>query len=338
MDGQSYCMIGFGLMNNKPYSIMSASLTYQLSKHFTYRVTCCPFGSEYGIPVFIRTNIIYGSEKSNASFGLQLGVPAMFINASYTRRFVEEESKLKVAVKYGNMVAAIECECEKRITKFSVLGASLSVGFPMGVMLKIRLVRGQQIFLVPIQLSEEILPASMLYGTVVPMVIYSAIKKFVVDPYIKKTQEENIEKKKEEMSERLSEKKKQAETAISLMKETVERIIENEEKRKGLIIVKALYGKLSSSDRDLPGYLCLDVTVPLQALVKDSKLILHDRNSMSELPGFYDPCPGEAKSLYIRYLFREKLHQVTLDDNKSVRIPVSKHVIDDDTDNTNLNT
>lgn len=33
------------------------------------------------------------------------------------------------------------------------------------------------------------------------------------------------------------------------MKETVERIIDTEEKRKGLIIVKALYGKLSSDDR-----------------------------------------------------------------------------------------
>ena len=46
----------------------------------------------------------------------------------------------------------------------------------------------------------------------------------------------------------------------------------------------------------------VDVVVPLQCQVKDSKLILQN-TSKSSLPGFYDPCVGEEKSLRIVYDF-----------------------------------
>lgn len=41
----------------------------------------------------------------------------------------------------------------------------------------------------------------------------------------------------------------------------------------------------------------------------------------SNLSGFYDPCPDEEKMLRIRYLFREAVHEVTVNDNEPVRIP-----------------
>lgn len=40
------------------------------------------------------------------------------------------------------------------------------------------------------------------------------------------------------------------------------------------------------------------------------------------LLGFYDPCLGEEKSLYIRYKFRGKLHHVTLGDFEPLKIPM----------------
>ena len=39
--------------------------------------------------------------------------------------------------------------------------------------------------------------------------------------------------------------------------------------------------------------------------------------------GFYDPCPGEDKSLYIRYLFKDKLHEVTIDDTQAIGLPLA---------------
>lgn len=39
------------------------------------------------------------------------------------------------------------------------------------------------------------------------------------------------------------------------------------------------------------------------------------------VPGFYDPCVGEEKSLKVIYLFRGVLHQVMAADTESLRIP-----------------
>jgi DnaJ family protein C protein 11 len=76
------------------------------------------------------------------------------------------------------------------------------------------------------------------------------------------------------------ERRREAEIAIDLMKETYRRIVEEEENRKGLIITKSVYGRwLDLNNRDHSDTLT-DVTIPLQCLVKDSKLILHDASKV----------------------------------------------------------
>lgn len=75
-------------------------------------------------------------------------------------------------------------------------------------------------------------------------------------------------------------RRREAEIAIDLMKETYRRIVEEEENRKGLIITKCIYGRwLDLSHRDL-GDAITDVTIPLQCLVRDSKLILHEASKV----------------------------------------------------------
>ena len=75
-------------------------------------------------------------------------------------------------------------------------------------------------------------------------------------------------------------RRREAEIAIDLMKETYRRIVEDEENRKGLIITKSIYGRwLDLSQRDL-GDAITEVTIPLQCLVKDSKLILHEASKV----------------------------------------------------------
>lgn len=78
------------------------------------------------------------------------------------------------------------------------------------------------------------------------------------------------------------------------------------------------YGAIQSTAQDDSAV--VDVTIPLQYQVNDSKLYLHE-NSKANLLGFYDPCVGEDKKLYIRYLFRDKLHEVTFDDTEKVVLP-----------------
>jgi len=114
------------------------------------------------------------------------------------------------------------------------------------------------------------------------------------------------------------------------MRETVHRRVEAEDRVGGMVIVQALYGQLVASnidddDDDLP--LVTDVTIPLQCLVKDHKLELPAGQSKSGLLGFYDPCPGEQKSLRVRYRFKSSMHEVTVDDEAQLRCPLSRHVL-----------
>lgn len=43
--------------------------------------------------------------------------------------------------------------------------------------------------------------------------------------------------------------------------------------------------------------------------------------SQTGLPGFYDPCVGEEKSLKVLYQFRGVMHQVLSPDGEALRIP-----------------
>ncbi|PNJ48074.1 DNAJC11 isoform 5 [Pongo abelii] len=139
-----------------------------------------------------------------------------------------------------------------------------------------------------------------------------------------------LEKQRESAATDVLQKKQEAESAVRLMQESVRRIIEAEESRMGLIIVNAWYGKfVNDKSRKSEKVKVIDVTVPLQCLVKDSKLILTEA-SKAGLPGFYDPCVGEEKNLKVLYQFRGVLHQVMVLDSEALRIPKQSHRIDTD--------
>lgn len=200
--------------------------------------------------------------------------------------------------------------------------------------LKVKLNRASQTYAFPIHISEEILPAPVFYATVVPFITWTVVKKFVVDPIVKERKERDKEKQKEMNKTRMLEKQKEAKAAIELMRATFSRIRAEEESKKGLVITKASYGRFvyplqdrstveeTGRNRDE----VIDVTIPLQCLVRDSRLILHD-TSKSQLPGFYDPCVGEEKQLLIQYLFHNQTHECIIKDTEPLRIPVPSHKV-----------
>ncbi|CAB1336471.1 unnamed protein product [Coregonus sp. 'balchen'] len=164
--------------------------------------------------------------------------------------------------------------------------------------------------------KDKLLPSAVFYATVGPLVFYLAIQRLVIRPYVRAQKEQ---------------KRQEAESAVLLMQESVRRIIETEESRMGLIILNAWYGKfVTDNSRKHERAKVIDVTVPLQCLVKDSKLILTEATK-SGLPGFYDPCVGEEKSLKVLYQFRGVMHQVLSPEGEALRIPKQSHRIDAET-------
>jgi len=116
--------------------------------------------------------------------------------------------------------------------------------------------------------------------------------------------------------------------------------------KQGVIVCEGLYGDLRlRPDRiqdvmqsrrtievdDVQGP-CCDVSVPLQCSVERHKIVLPGGvySSKADLPGFYNPAPLESHlelSLYVRYEFKGRTHEVTVGDRETLEIPKRAHVI-----------
>ncbi|XP_044036334.1 dnaJ homolog subfamily C member 11-like isoform X2 [Siniperca chuatsi] len=277
----------------------------------------------------MTTSLVRDTKSSHFTLALQLGVPHSYLMMSYQYKFQDEDqTKVKGSVKTGWFGTVVEYGAERKISRHSVLSATVSIGVPQGVTLKIKLARASQTYLFPVHLTDQLLPSAVFYATVGPLLVYMAIHRLIIIPYTQAQKEEELELQRKSSATDIAKKKQEAESAVLLMQESVRRIIEAEESKMGLIILNAWYGKfVSDTSQKQEKAKVIDVTVPLQCLVKDSKLILTE-SSKAGLPGFYDPCVGEEKSLKLLYQFRGVMHQVISADTESLRIPKQSHRIE----------
>lgn len=219
----------------------------------------------------------------------------------------------------GTFGFSTEYGAEKKVSKYSSVAAHVSLGVPSGVYLKLKVIRSTQSFVFPIHISEEIIPAAVFYATTTPVLVWFLIKKVVIDPMNADQKRRELEKTREVNKARMAEKRREAEASVELMSAIYERSREEEEKRHGLIVTRAVYGKLDEAATTI------EVTVPLQCLVKGSKLLVTVANK-SELPGFYDPCVGEAKELRVEYVYRDQQFTATVKDEEPLRIPTAEAI------------
>ncbi|XP_004455348.1 dnaJ homolog subfamily C member 11 isoform X1 [Dasypus novemcinctus] len=285
----------------------------------------------WGIQSAMNTSIVRDTKTSHFTVALQLGIPHSFALISYQHKFQDDDqTRVKGSLKAGFFGTVVEYGAERKISRHSILGATVSVGVPQGVSLKVKLNRASQTYFFPVHLTDQLLPSAVFYATVAPLAVYFALHRLVIKPYLRAQRERELEKQRESTATDILQKKQEAEAAVRLMQESVRRIIEAEESRMGLIIVNAWYGKfVNDKSQKKAKVKVIDVTVPLQCLVKDSKLLLTEA-SKAGLPGFYDPCVGEEKSLKVLYQFRGVLHQVMASDSEALRIPKQSHRIDTD--------
>jgi len=299
-------------------STLAMQLDKQLTGYLSWRG---------GTSSSMSTTLVYDSEKGHFMLTLLLGVPHSFISASYTYKLKERELKLKTAIKAGTFGGMVEYSAEKKVSEQSFISAAVSVGVPTGITLKIKFTRASHIYLFPIHLCEEVLPSPIFYATITPLIVFGVTKKLIIDPINNERLKNKRQRQKDNYKNRMAEKRREAEAAVNLMSVTFTRIRCEEENVRGLVIVAASYGRLASlapTPQDNTSDEVIDVTIPLQCLVKDSKLVIHE-STKSQLPGFYDPCVGEDKALCVQYLFHSNLHQVTVLDSEPLRIPKQSH-------------
>ncbi|XP_047040728.1 dnaJ homolog subfamily C member 11 [Helicoverpa zea] len=317
-------------------STMAVQLDAHSVGYLTYRAGG-PGGSSM-TSIYVRD-----SEKYHTNTALQIGTPHSFISFNIMRKLPQHDMKLRLALKFGTFGAIAEYGAEKKVSQNSSVSAAVMLGVPSGVMLKLKWTCSSQTIVVPIHLCEEVLPSPVFYATVVPLVSWLVLKKVILDPIARERQERDRQRSMEANYERLQEMQRQARATIELMRETYSRIRSDEEKKKGLVILRALYGKLPANasshevgaetsgdgtSPETPGPFSevVDVTIPIQCLVKDSRLELIEA-SKYELPGFYDPCVGEDKHLTIQYMFHNNLHCCTVNDSQALVLPRNNHRI-----------
>eukprot|EP00095_Tigriopus_kingsejongensis_P005439 maker-scaffold224_size251237-snap-gene-0.18 protein:Tk05439 transcript:maker-scaffold224_size251237-snap-gene-0.18-mRNA-1 annotation:"-like protein subfamily c member 11" len=265
----------------------------------------------------MSTMLVHNGESYRFMGSIHLGIPNTFMMLAISRKLEgEDQCRVRGNIKFGTFGGILEYGVEKKVTSHSTLGATMVIGIPVGITLRIKLTRAQQTYLFPIQLSDEILMQPLFYGTITPLIAWFTFKKLVLDPFEARKKRKEREDQARANRLRVAESRREAEVSVDLMRERFNRIRAEEESKNGLVILLALYGKIS----------VIDVTVPVQCLVEEhSRLALYEGNKY-DLGGFYDPCPlEEDKSLLVRYLYQGQVHQVVICDQDPVRLPKNAH-------------
>ncbi|KAK1926987.1 hypothetical protein DB88DRAFT_5933 [Papiliotrema laurentii] len=196
---------------------------------------------------------------------------------------------------------------------------------------------GQRITL-PVMLTHDLNPYVLFGVTVVPAVGYLAAHRYIIQPRKRRQIADRVKDLRKNHADYISEKRKEALEAVSVMQAATAKKAAAEREKNGLVIIEAYYGcaecftdrgmKERDSDSDDQHESYIDVTIPIQALVNDSTLVIPGGRGKYHLLGLYDPCIGENKKLRVRYSFRGRVHQVTVDDTVGLRAPLKAHLCD----------
>ncbi|XP_016527983.1 dnaJ homolog subfamily C member 11-like [Poecilia formosa] len=267
----------------------------------------------------MTTSLVRDTKSSHFTLALQLGVPHSYLMMSYQYKFQDEDqTKVKGSVKTGWFGTVVEYGAERKISRHSVLSATVSIGVPQGVTLKIK---------------YEPRARTFLCVLVQRINTYFFLKILLIQGLSKGDKHNSVlfrKKKKRPNNAGCFSVPNSAIKTLQCRRFNITCSCSTNPKHAvnfppGLIILNGWYGKfVSDTSQKQEKAKVIDVTVPLQCLVKDSKLILTEA-SKAGLPGFYDPCVGEEKSLKLLYQFRGVMHQVISADTEPLRIPKQSH-------------
>ncbi|ORX38669.1 hypothetical protein BD324DRAFT_599616 [Kockovaella imperatae] len=262
----------------------------------------------------------------------QAGLNDSHISADWSTRILGVRVKLGVAGGSSDGINAF-VDAESKVSNTTRVGYMVQAEFAGGITARIRFARLGQRIAIPIVLAPNVNPYVLFGFTFVPAAGYAVLHHFYLSPRRRRRIKERVQELREENAEMIAQKKMEAHEAVQVMERPTALKLAAEQEKRGLIIISAHYGLASAfterGRRETGGAEdIIDVTVPVQALVNDSRLIIPGGRGKHALLGFWDPCIGERKKLRIRYSFRDTLHEVTVDDTAAVRAPLKEHLLD----------
>ncbi|CAN8075554.1 unnamed protein product [Agarophyton chilense] len=219
----------------------------------------------------------------------------------------------------------------------------------LGVVWRLKMSRSGHRFNLPIVLySATADPKTATIAAITTSALVSAVQYLIVEPWQQRKDKNEREEAKSRRSDILHQGRQDAEAALNMMKQTVERIRSDEEKVEiegkkgsGLIIKKAVYGVTRSTrmmkftgdglqDREIE-LEAADVTDAVQCLVVNSALQVVSATK-STLPGFWDPSAfGDKDDIILKvwYLFKTEKHECVIRDDEPIELPLSSHRVNE---------
>lgn len=261
--------------------------------------------------------------------------------------------RIKSGITFGTMSGfSAFANGERRITENIRLLLGVECGLASGVVFKIRVSRLGQRLVFPIILSPKFRADLVAGAALVPALAIAGSHYLFFMPRRRRATSERLQAIRVERMADIEQRRSSAEQTCALLRPQATKRAEAEYARHGLVIVQALYGRrdafppsihvdtttinnkdklmaliheqngmrISGPDENQP--LWCDVHVPLQMLVNQSQLVIPAGRSKSKLIGFFDPCVGERKQLFVRYVFRGALHELVVDDDGAVAAPL----------------
>ncbi|KAJ1665019.1 hypothetical protein IW140_003632 [Coemansia sp. RSA 1813] len=236
------------------------------------------------------------------------------------------------------------------ISHLATFSWKVGIGFSSGVFMVLNLTRLEHSIQVPVILTPLPEVVVALCAIAVPVTTMLGLHYGIFKPRHRRLIQKRMDELKDEQRYQLHQQKRNADEAVRVMKDIVERSRKNAQATDGLFIECAYYGDLPFNitaensnallavlDRAQASRTALsaadepracDVTYALHALVNDNQLVIAEGGSKQFLPGFYDPAFGVPKSLFVRYWFKDKLHEVVVKDNQALVIPIRAHCLE----------
>ncbi|KAF9345833.1 hypothetical protein BGX26_002691, partial [Mortierella sp. AD094] len=253
--------------------------------------------------------------KESYYMELQAGVVQSHLLADRTWT-LDDSTRIRVGARLSNLAGlGASIGGDRRITQHTKLGLAVEIALSGGIAFNIKVMRLGQSVTVPILLSSEFNPKFAFWTAIAPICAIAALDFGYIKPRRRRERTEKLQELRKVHAEFIANQKKEAEEAISLLRESTARKAKQEQNKDGLIIIEATYGNMNAG-------LVADVTVAVQALVNNSQLAMPGGHSKNHILGFYDPCLGEKKQLRIRYEFQKRMHEVVVADMDHVTLPV----------------
>lgn len=215
----------------------------------------------------------------------------------------------------------------------------------LGVVWRLKMSRSGHRLVLPVVLHSATADAkTATIAAIATSALISGIQIFIVEPWQKRKEQTERDEAKARRADVLQQGRHDAEAALNMMKQAIERSRKYEEeveidgkKGSGLIIEKAVYGIEASvtgmrfSEESLEGREtekeAADVTDAMQCLVEKSAMQVVSATK-STLPGFWDPSAYGDKDemvLKIWYRFKTEKHACIIRDNEAIELPLSSH-------------